>query len=127
MSVIELFDPDTLDIIVLTSYPHSVSSVNRPSDIPLDYYSSITELLPGKPLGFSEVTWPSTDAFGGEQAQAEFIPILAYALTQEQGIDLEFIMWSWLHDLGPGDDTGLIGNDSDEKMGYSAWLDLSNR
>ncbi len=66
-------------------------------------------------------------AFGGEQAQAEFIPMLADDLTQDLGIDLEFIMWPWLHDLGPVDDTGLIGNDGVEKLGYAAWLDLSSR
>ena len=127
MSVIPLFDLDTLDIIVLTSYPHSVASVNRPGDIPLDYYSSVTDLIPDKPLGFSEVTWPSTGAFGGEQAQADFITLLADDLTQDQGIDLEFIMWPWLHDLSVSDDTGLIDYNGVEKAGYVAWLDLSAR
>jgi hypothetical protein len=127
MSVIQLFDPDTLDLLVLTSYPHSVASVNRPDDILSDYYSSVTQLIPGKPLGFSEVMWPSTGALGGEQAQADFIPLLANDLTQDMGIDLEFIMWPWLHDLGSSDDTGLIDNNGVEKAGYSVWLDLSAR
>jgi len=84
-------------------------------------------MVPGKPLGFSEVTWPSTGAFGGEEAQADFIQILADDLTQDLSIDLEFIMWPWLHDLGSDDDTGLIENNGVEKAGFSAWLDLSVR
>ena len=93
----------------------------------MDYYSSVTDLIPDKSLGFSEVTWPSTAFFGGEQGQADFITLLADDLTQDLGIDLEFIMWPWLHDLGASDDTGLIDNNGFEKAGYSAWLDLSAR
>lgn len=125
MSVVEIFDPDTLDLLVLTSYPHSVSGVNRPSDIPSDYYTSVADLIPGKRLAFSEVTWPSTGAFGGEQAQADFIPLLVDELTQDQGVDLEFMMWPWLHDIGQ--DVGLIESDGTEKLGYSVWADVSAR
>ena len=125
MSVLEMFSPDTLDLVVLTSYPHSVSGVNRPSDMPSDYYSSVSDLVPGKTLAFSEVTWPTTDVFGGEQAQAEFIPMLVDDLTQDQGVELEFVMWPWLHDIGA--DAGLITSDGTEKLGYAAWVEVSAR
>jgi hypothetical protein len=125
MSVIEMFDPNTLDLLVLTSYPHSVSDVNLPSDIPSDYYTSVVDLIPGKPLAFSEVTWPSTGAFGGDQAQEDFIPLLVDELTQDQGVDLEFVMWPWLYDIGQ--DVGLIESNGDEKLGYSAWVEISAR
>jgi hypothetical protein len=110
---------------VLTSYPHSVSDVNLPSDIPSDYYTSVVDLIPGKLLAFSEVTWPSTGAFGGEQAQVDFIPLLVDDLTQDQGVDLEFVMWPWLHDIGQ--DAGLIRSDGTEKLGYYAWTEVSVR
>jgi len=123
MAVLDLFDPDKLDMLVLTSYPHSVQGVNRPGDIPADYYSHIAGMMPGKPFGFSEIAWPSMDAFGGEQAQAEFIASLP-GLTTGQGVDLKLLMWPWLHDLGETECTGLIGYDGVEKAGLAEWMKL---
>lgn len=123
MSVLEYFDPDTLDLLVLTSYPHSLVGVNRPSDLPADYYSEVADMLPDKPLGFSEIMWPSMTEFGGEQAQADFIEMLGGSLTE--GVDVEFIMWPWLSDLGEGDYTGLFQRDGTQKLGYQAWVELS--
>ncbi len=125
MTVLDLFDPDTLDIFVLTSYPHSVSSVNTPSQVPSSYYSSVAEMMPGKPFGFSEVAWPSTSDFGGEQGQVDFIERVTSELTVDQGINLEFVMWTWLHDQGSADDAGLIEHDGTEKLGLDAWASLS--
>ena len=125
MSVVEMFDADILDLLVLTSYPHSVAGINRPSDIQSDYYTLVSDLVRGKPLAFSEVTWPSTGAFGGEQAQAEFISMLVDDLTQRQEVDIEFVMWPWLHDIGQ--DVGLIKSDGTEKLGYSTWAEVSAR
>ena len=123
MSVLDYFDPDTLDVLILTSYPHSLQGVNRPSDLPSDYYFEVAGMLPGKPLGFSEIAWPSMTEFGGEQAQADFIERLGGGLTE--GLDVEFIMWPWLSDLGEGDYTGLIQRDGSEKQGYQAWIELA--
>ena len=47
--------------------------------------------------GFSELGWAALDAFGGEQAQADFINQAATRLTREQGIDLKLFGWAWLH------------------------------
>jgi hypothetical protein len=110
-------------VLVLTSYPHCLPGVNRPSDIPADYYSSVAALMPGKPLGFSEIAWPSMQEFGGEQAQADFIEVLGGNLTK--GYDVEFIMWPWLCDLSAGDYTGLIQRDGIQKLGYQAWEKLA--
>jgi hypothetical protein len=123
MSVLDLFDPEKLDMLVLTSYPHSVQGVNRPGDIPSDYYSRVAERMPGKPFGFSEIAWPSMDAFGGEEAQAEFIASIP-DFTTGQGLELELLMWSWLHDLGELDYAGLIGYDGVEKAGFTEWMSL---
>jgi hypothetical protein len=123
LSVIGLFDPEKLDILVLTSYPHSLAGVNRPRDIPADYYTKVLEMLPDKPVGFSEIMWPSMAEFGGEEAQADFLRQLEMELTN--GLDVEFIMWPWLSDLAEGDYTGLIHRDGTEKLGYEAWISLS--
>ena len=80
-------------------------------------------MMPGKPIGFTEIAWPSMTQFGGEQAQADFITRLGGDLTD--GHDVEFIMWPWLCDLSEGDYTGLIQRDGTQKMGYQAWVALS--
>lgn len=121
LSIIEEFDPDKIDILVLTSYPYCLTGVNSPEDLPTDYYTSISEYLPGKPLGFSEIAWTSMEAFGGEQGQADFINRLPELTT---GVDVEFIMWVWLSDLTETDTTGLIKRDGTEKLGYEAWAGL---
>ncbi len=125
MSVLDLFDPNKLDMLVLTSYPYSVQGINRPQDIPSDYYSSVAARVPGKPIGFSEVAWPSLEAFGGEQAQTDFLELLTGELTLDQGVDLEMLMWPWLHDLNADDQTGLIRRDGTPKLGYEKWVEVS--
>ncbi|MCW4012177.1 MAG: hypothetical protein NWF07_04200, partial [Candidatus Bathyarchaeota archaeon] len=121
LSILQEFNPDKIDILVLTSYPYCLPGVNRPEDLPADYYTRITDYLPGKPLGYSEIAWTSMEYFGGEQGQADFINRLPELST---GIDLEFVMWPWLSDLTEEDTTGLIKRDGTEKLGYFAWCGL---
>ena len=80
-------------------------------------------MIPGKPVGFSEIAWPSMQEFGGEQAQADFIDMLGGELTE--GYSVEFIMWPWMYDLSTGDYTGLIQMDGTQKLGYLAWERLA--
>jgi len=136
LSVLSLFDPNKLDILVFTSYPHSVRKdvqgnmlsepFNRPLDIPNDYYSRAYDYIDmaNKPFGFSEVSWPSTDEVGGENAQAIVIDQVAGRLTRDQDVDLKLFGWPWLRDLGPYDDTGLIERDGSEKKAYDVWRNL---
>jgi hypothetical protein len=121
MSFLDLFDPDKLDILAFTSYPHSVQGVNSPTDIPQDYYAGVASMVPGKPIAFTEIAWPSHPAFGGEVGQAEFIRMIPGLLD---GLDVEFVMWPWLHDLGEGDYTGMITANGVEKSGLSEWVAL---
>jgi hypothetical protein len=123
LSILEKFNPNTLDLLVLTSYPHSVAGINRPSDIPSDYYSKITDILPTKPLGLSEIAWPSMTQFGGESAQADFLKRLDRDLTNR--LDLEFIMWPWFSDLNSNDYIGLIHHNGTHKLGYQTWTALA--
>jgi len=126
LQVLTLFNASKMDLLVFTSYPHSLGRTS-PSMIPDDYYSNAAEYMPGKPFGFSEIAWPSMQAFGGEQAQADFIAQATGRLTRDRGINLELFGWPWLHDLDENDSTGLIKMDGTEKLGYAAWKNLSGR
>lgn len=129
-----MFDPTKLDLLVFTSYPHSVRKdtngvmlakpFNRPTDIPDDYYSRALTHMPGKALGFSEIAWTSADFYGGEEAQANFLGQVVGRLTTAQGIDLELLGWCWLYDLSPDQPVGLIKSDGTEKAAYSVWKSL---
>ncbi|MGD2247634.1 MAG: hypothetical protein PVF58_04450 [Candidatus Methanofastidiosia archaeon] len=123
LNVLTLFDPDKLDILVFTSYPYALQGVNTPSDIPDDYYTKALQYVPGKPLGFSEVAWPSLDAFGGEKGQADFLRQVTGRLTTDQGIHVHLIGWPWLHDL-ENDSTGLITRSGKEKLVFDVWKEL---
>ena len=92
--------------------------------IPADYYSRASNYVQGKAFGFSEVAWPSMNALGGEQAQADFIVQATTRLTRDRGINLHLFGWPWLHDLNENDAVGLIKIDGTEKLGYAAWKDV---
>ncbi len=121
LTIIELFNLEKIDILALTSYPYCLPRVNQPKDIHLDYYTSVTEYLPDKPLGFTEIAGTSMEPFGGEQGQADFINMLN-ELTED--VEVEFIMWPWLSDLSDLDETGLISREGIMKKGYYAWVGL---
>ena len=125
MDILRMFSPGKIDILVLTSYPYAVQGINRPSDIPDDYYSNLLNYMPGKRFGFSEVAWPSMSAFGGEEGQADFLSQVVGRLTVEQGVDLHLLGWPWLHDLGEADFVGLIQRNGTPKLAYSAWRSIS--
>lgn len=127
LSVLSMFNPDKIDILVFTSYPYAVQGINSPLDIPYDYYKKASDYLPDKPFGFTELGWPSMDAFGGEQGQAEFLTVVLDSLVKNQGINLEIFGWAWLHDIDQNDYIGLIKRDGTEKMAYGAWKNISNR
>ena len=125
MEVLRLFNPEKMDILVLTSYPYALGKTN-PSMLPDDYYSRVADYMPGKPSGFSEIAWVSLDPFGGEQAQSDFIVQAISRLTRDRGINLHLFGWPWLHDLG-NEGVGLIKNDGTEKLGYATWKTISGR
>ncbi|HEY49805.1 MAG TPA: hypothetical protein G4O13_07150 [Dehalococcoidia bacterium] len=124
LSVVEMFDPEKLDILVFTSYPFAVQGINSPSDVPDDYYSRILDCIgvPDKPFAFTELAWSTLDPFGGEQAQAEFLTDAAGRLTAEQGMNLHLFGWWSLIDLDADPhNTGLIAQDGREKEAYRVW------
>jgi hypothetical protein len=119
MSFLKMFDPDRLDLLVLTTYPYSVQGINRVSDIPDNYYSGVFDHTDIKKIGFSEAAWTSLSQFGGEEEQSAFIRNITGRLTE--GLDLELLGWPWLHDIGPADRTGLRYNDGTPKSSLKTW------
>lgn len=125
LDVFRLFDADKLDVILMTSYPHSLADINRPEDIPDDYYTQVSHQFPGKPFGFTEVAWPSLEFFGGEAAQADFLEDITGRLTIGQGANLFMVGWPWLTDLNDQDTTGLIRRDGVPKEAFSVWRTIA--
>jgi hypothetical protein len=124
LSVLSMFDPNRMDLLVFTSYPYSVSRINRTEDIPDNYYARALSYMPGKPLGFSELGWSALDAFGGEEGQADFIVQAAGRLTLDQGIDLQLFGWPWLSALDENDTVALIKRDGTPRLAYQTWQQL---
>lgn len=126
LEVLRLFDKNKMDILIFTSYPYAIGLTN-PSMIPENYYSKAAGYMPEKQFGFSEIAWPSIEALGGEQAQADFIMHAAGRLTRDQGINLHLFGWPWLHDLNENDAIGLIKRNGTEKLSYIIWKNLSGK
>jgi hypothetical protein len=72
-------------------------------------------------VAFTEVGWPSHPDFGGEEGQADFIRMIPGLL---EGLDVEFLVWPWLHDLGEGDYMGLMTMGGGGKLGLGEWASL---
>ena len=125
LSAIGMFNTSKLDLLAFTSYAFAVQGINRPSDIPDDYFTEALMYAPGKRLALTELGWPSLEVFGGQQGQADFLSAVAGRLTTERGADLHMLAWAWLHDIDENDHTGLIGMDGTEKLAYSVWKSLS--
>lgn len=128
LSVLSRFDPQTLDLLVYTSYPFAVGGIDEVKDIPDDYYVRSWEFLslPEKTLGFTEVAWSSHQSFGGEEAQAEFLRQLTGRLTGSPDTDLELLGWWSLYDLQSSPHRlGLLSVDGREKEVYRVWKNLA--
>ncbi len=115
MNVLNMFDAQKIDMIVMTTYTNTAKRepgciirkndlscemafksqpIHLPSHIPDDYFSSVLNYMPGKIIGFSEMSWPSDNGpFGGEELQAEFLMDILSRLTRDQDdVDLCFAM-----------------------------------
>ncbi len=127
MTVLDLFDPERLDMLIFTTYPYVLPEINRPEEVPNDYYYQIAKRMPGKRFGFSEAGWSSHLAFGGESAQADFVRDLVHRLTRDQGVNLYFLGWAWLTDLSNTDYIGLKRIDGSAKPAFYVWQEISGR
>jgi hypothetical protein len=126
LSVLELFNPEKMDMLVVTSYPYALPSVDSPDDLPDDYYKRAADMMPGKSFGFSEISWSSHEAFGGEEGQFLFLQDVVNRLTLKNSVNLKLLMWNWLTDLSEITQTGLVYQNGKEKMVYDLWVTFVN-
>jgi hypothetical protein len=125
LSVFSLFNEEKIDVLALTTYPYAVQGITTPSDIPLTYYRQVADMMPNTPFGFTEIGWSTLEVFGGEKGQYDFLMNLSTLLTKDQDVDLRLFGYIWLHDQPGSDTTGLITQDGTEKLGYTAWKEIS--
>ena len=116
-----------MDMLVFTSYPYAVQGINRPADIPNDYYAKSINYMQGKPLGLSEFGWSAMDVFGGEQSQADFINEIVGRLTIEQKVNLQFLGWPWLSALDNNDSIAFVKMDGSERLAFTTWQRVFSR
>jgi hypothetical protein len=116
---------DKSDYMGLSTYPRV--NYATPQDIPIDYYSSISQYT-NKPIVITESGWPtdSTAFPSSEEAQAEFLDFL---LTEMDQLNTELVVWWFMHDWEyggyPGSDffksMGLLKSDGLAKQAWSIW------
>lgn len=82
----------SLDVYSFTSYPHAFG---KPTKIPADYFSSVRNILPSEPLGFSEVGWSSAPP-SSEDEQAKFYSQLPEFM---RGAHPAYVTLALLHDV----------------------------
>jgi hypothetical protein len=126
LGVLKMFNPARMDLLVFTTYPYAVSSINRVDDIRGSYYAEALEYMPGKPFGITEAGWAALEPFGGEQGQADFIDKLAGDLTVGQRINLQLLGWPWLSALDENDYVALVKRDGTPRPALNTWMDIFN-
>jgi hypothetical protein len=137
--LIDKFDKDKIDLFGFTSYPYMLGYpeaawYEKPSDMPLDYYTRIMNYTGDKPLAFSEIGWTSSEPLrgGSEEEQVEF---LLWFLEHTSDMPLEIVSWLCLHDLRtveeetgpnamPSDFVGLKYKNGTEKEIWIYWQTL---
>ena len=137
--LIQKFDKEKIDLFGFTSYPYMLGYsgaawYEKPSDMPLDYYTRIMNYTGDKPLVFSEIGWTSSELLrgGSEHEQAEF---LLWFLEHTRNMPLEIVSWLCLHDLRtveeetdpnalPNDFAGLRYKNGTEKEIWVYWQAL---
>jgi hypothetical protein len=125
--LIEKFNQEKIDIFGFTSYPRFAS----PTDIPAGYYRPITERTGDVPVAFTEIGWETKPGDpGAHKLQAEF---LLWFLRETKGMNLEMVVWPFLHDLAPPDEQaprssncGLIEYYGQPKPAWSIWQKLAS-
>ena len=133
------------DMIAITTYPYM--DYTSPNEIPDDYLTDITDYS-DKPIAIVETGWMARQEFGpdleylteqgytgSEQEQVEYFMRL---LDLTKGNDIEFINWSWIHDIEAWengtnseqgnwaifDSTALRYNNGNPKEIWYVWIDF---
>ncbi len=129
-----------VDVVALTTYPFQ--HISSPELVPVDYYGPVATWT-SKPIGFTEVAWPSRTSFpgyptihGSEGDQVSFINLFRGTLFS--GFDVRFANWYSLHDTADWSESeplasfkdvftscGLMRNGTDPKPALAAWSSLN--
>lgn len=124
--LIEKFSQEKIDVFGFTSYPRFAT----PADIPAGYYRPIVERAGEVPVAFTEIGWETKPGDPGAQdRQAEF---LLWFLGETKGMNIEMVVWPFLHDLAPPDrkaprssNCGLIEYYGKPKPAWTIWQKLA--
>jgi hypothetical protein len=124
--LIEKFDQEKIDVFGFTTYPRVAS----PADIPAGYYQPIVQRTGDVPVAFTEIGWPTGPGDAeGKQHQADF---LLWFLRETKEMNLEMVVWTFLHDLAPPDKKGprsshcgLFDYYGQPKPAWSIWQRLA--
>ena len=125
--LIEKFDPKKIDVFGFTTYPRFAT----PADIPAGYYQPIVQRTGDVPVAFTEIGWPTMPGDAdGKQHQADF---LLRFLRETKQMNLEMVVWTFLHDLAPPDKKapqsshcGLFNYYGQPKPAWSIWQRLAH-
>lgn len=119
-----LNDFGSADLLGFTSYPGLI--FHSPSDMPGDYYSSITAHT-SKPILFSELGWPAGDVVTGwnstPELQRQFV-VRFFELSV--GIESHVNVWSFLYDPETVVPFNTMGLFSAEGTKRDAWKEFIN-
>ncbi len=124
--LIEKFLPE-LDLIAITSYPSSLFT--HAADIPNGYYHQLAAAFPGRRIAFSELGWKTDPK--EKDAEKEQAAFLVWFLEEIRDLDVEFVVWTLLHDIRPEGSgllarpgnafAGLRRNDGTPKEAWHIW------
>jgi hypothetical protein len=111
------------DLVGFTSYPSLI--YKDPAEIPADYYSEI-RIRTTKPVAFTEIGWHSgAGPSGWESSGAEQAAFITAFFFRTQGMNPEFVIWSFLYDQdvpAPFSSMGLRNRDDSAKPAWDRWV-----
>lgn len=90
------------DMISVSSYPFI--DAQPVAEIPVDYFSSMADLAPGKPFAISETSWPAEDVTdpypvlipGSPESQQQYVERL---FNDAEALEAQFINWFFTRDF----------------------------
>ncbi|MBI3912076.1 MAG: glycosyl hydrolase 53 family protein [Armatimonadetes bacterium] len=127
--LINKIDFKKIDVFGFTTYP-DLQGFASPAAMPPGYYRPIAERVGNVPIAFTEIGWATLpDDPKGQQHQAEF---LTRFLQETQRMNLEMVVWPFLHDLAPPEERakrssylGLMDYYGNPKEVWGLWRKLA--
>jgi len=119
----EMLDLFAVDLAVFTTYP-GLFYID-PAEMPEDHYTEILEHTT-RPVAFAEIGWHSAPSpQGWESSEAEQAQFLEKFFTLTDGLEIDFLVWSFLFDpasIEPFDSMGLFRADGSARPAWGVWM-----